>query len=128
MKIYAVKWKDNKSVTMISSKCGARSITNVELWDKKEKKKKSVPCPLINTYNKYMRGVNICNQLWEYYFTFLKTKKWISKCILHSIDVAITNSWMEYRLNCNEAKIPKKNVLDLLEFRLQLAEALIASQ
>lgn len=42
------------------------------------------------------------------------------------MDVVITNSWMEYKLDSAQSKIEKKYEMDLLKLLLQLAEALIA--
>jgi len=100
---------DNKSVIMISSAIGALPLEDVERWHKEERNHKKVPCPdIVRKYNLSMGGVDIFDQLMEYYRTFLKTKKWTLKTILHFMDIGITNSWMEYRIECGRIKVPKK--------------------
>lgn len=127
-RVYAVKWKDNKSVTLVSSKFGALPTVEVKRWDKKEKQRKEIPCPsIVWNYNQKMGGVDILDQMLEYYRTFIRTRKWTLKCILHFLDLGVTNSWMEYRNDCLRAKLPKNKISDLLEFRLAVAEALCAS-
>ncbi len=138
-KIYAVKWKDNKCVIILSSKFGALPTVEVERWAKTDpdstttnakakKERKKFPCPaVIDHYNKKMGGVDVLDQLMEYYRTFIKTRKWTLKCFLHFFDLDMTNAWLEYRSDCRRAKISKKDTLDLLAFRLAVAEALVHS-
>jgi len=45
--------------------------------------------------------------------------------IFHAVDMAITNSWLEYYLDCKKLNILDKDRMDLLEFRLRLADNLI---
>lgn len=45
--------------------------------------------------------------------------------IFHAINLALSNSWLEYQEDCKTCNIPKKDVLDLLHFRQRVAEALI---
>lgn len=90
---YLVKWKDNKCVTMMSSTYEALPLSEVQRWDKKTKTTKSVSCPnVVSMYNRCMGGVDIFDQLMEYYRTYIKTKKWtLKKVILHFMDAAIVN-------------------------------------
>jgi len=63
----------------------------------------------------------------EYYRTWLKTKKWPIKVILHLLDLTVTHSWFEYLQDCKTNKVPKKNIKDLLQFRLEIGECLTAA-
>ncbi|KAK7791620.1 hypothetical protein R5R35_012801 [Gryllus longicercus] len=54
-----------------------------------------------------------------------KTRKWTVKMIFHAVDLAITNSWIEYVKDAGILEVSKKETLDLLHFRLRVAEALI---
>lgn len=111
----------------MSTLCGAQPLSEVQQWDKKAKITKAVSCPnVVSPYNKSMGGVDVLDQLIEYYRTYIKTKKWTLKVILHFMDAAIVNSWQQYRNDCRAAKISKSKTKDLLHFRLQLAEALIS--
>ena len=133
-KLYAVKWKDNKSVIMVSSRFGPLPTTEVERWSKPydasttRKEWKKFPCPdVIHNYNQKMGGVDVLDQLMEYYRTFIRTRKWTLKCALHFFDLDIRNAWLEYRTACQRAKILKKDILDLLAFQLAIAEALCSA-
>lgn len=45
--------------------------------------------------------------------------------IFHAVDMAVTNSWLEYHLIYKKLIIPLKDKMDLLKFRLKLADNLI---
>lgn len=75
-----------------------------------------------------MGGVDNCDQMLEYYRTFFKTRKWTVKVIFHFIDLAVVNSWSVYRKDCRSNKKKRSETMDLLEFRLALAETLTESR
>lgn len=127
--ISVVKWKDTKCVTTISTISGINPACTVDRWCKQEKKKLKIDCPnVIKDYNSHMGGVDICDQQLEYYRTYIKTKKWPVKIAHHFIDLAIVNSWMEYRIDCETLKIPKAKWLDLLMFKMDVADSLICEE
>lgn len=72
-----------------------------------------------------MGGVDLLDQLIQYYRIFLKSKKWTLRAIMHFTDVAICASWLEYRKDCSHLLIPEKEQMDLLAFRINLAETLL---
>ncbi|KAL4111887.1 hypothetical protein QTP88_015763 [Uroleucon formosanum] len=124
--ITLVKWYDNKSVNMCSNFIASGIPDTVQRWNKKEKKYVSVERPeIIKLYNQSMGGVDKYDQLISYYRIFLKSKKWTLRMVFHAVDMAITNSWLEYYLDCKNLNIPNKDRMDLLEFRLRLADNLI---
>lgn len=69
----------------------------------------------------------MCDQQMECYRTWFKTRKWTWKVILHFLDLAVVNSWFQYIRNVSANSFAKKNQMDLLKFKLDIAEALIAS-
>lgn len=120
-----VKWKDNKSVMMISNCTGADQTSLVKRWDKANKTFVDVPCPkIISNYNSHMGGVDVLDQLIEYYRAYIKTKKWTLKVIIHFLDLALVNAWRLYRNDCIANNIPSNKIMDLLHFRLEVAEGL----
>jgi len=126
-KIVAIKWKDSKCVTVLSTATGAEPHTMVTRWSKSEKKYIEVPCPLVvKTYNQNMGGVDVCDQQLEAYRTWVKTKKWTLKVALHFIDLSIVNAWMEYRQDALNMGIQKKNIKDLMEFKMEIARNWLA--
>lgn len=126
--LVAVKWRDSKCVTLLSNISGKFPEKKVKRWCKQEKKEIEVPCPnIVVNYNRNMGGVDICDQQMECYRTWIKTRKWTLKVSLHFLDLAVVNSWMEYRADCVRSNVPKNKVKDLLCFRMEIAEALISA-
>ncbi|KAL4154140.1 hypothetical protein QTP88_001973 [Uroleucon formosanum] len=122
-KITAVKWKDSKCVTIVSTATGAEPHQIVKRWSKVDNKEINVNCPaIIQYYNQNMGGVDLCNQQMEAYRTWIKTKKWTLKVAVHFIDLAIVNAWMEYKNDAIKMNIPRKNIKDLLEFKISVAK------
>lgn len=61
-KITAIKWKNSKCVTVVSTTTGAEPCQIVKRWSKVEKKEINVNCPAaIHYYNQKMSGVDLCN-------------------------------------------------------------------
>lgn len=89
----------------------------------------NVPCPrIIKEYNRCMGGVDIFDQQVEAYRTWFKTRKWTWKVILHFIDFAVVNAWLTYVKDAKSNNFPRKNIKDLLHFRLEIAEFLMEPQ
>ncbi|GBP44035.1 Chimeric ERCC6-PGBD3 protein [Eumeta japonica] len=121
-----VKWKDNKGVLMVSTAFGAAPRTQVSRWNKKRKRYIDVSCPaIIKNYNSFMGGVDVCDQMMEVYRTWRKTRKWPVKVIIHMFDLAIVNSWFEYRADCKASNRKSIDIMDLLAFRLSISDHLL---
>lgn len=74
-----------------------------------------------------MGGVDSLDQMISLYRIFIKSRKWTLRLFMHAIDMALVNSWNEYRNDCRAEGVPNKKVIDLLEFRMRVAEALVMS-
>lgn len=124
-KIGIVKWMDNRSVLMASTKHMAEPVHDVKRYDKKEKKYVLVPRPfVIEEYNRSMGGVDLADRLIAYYRISMRTKKWPVRFCFHFVDMAITNSWIEYRQDRIALGMPKKSIMDLLDFKVYIGESL----
>lgn len=124
--ICLVKWYDNKPVYMCSNFIASGEVEKVKRWDKKTKQYLDIEQPeVIKMYNKSMGGVDKIDQLIAYYRIFIKSKKWTLRMMFHAIDMACCNSWLEYLKDCDKFKIKKKDRMDLLNFKLRLADNLI---
>lgn len=100
----------------------------VRRWNKIQKEYSDVACPnVVKVYNEKMGGVDVCDQQMEAYRTFFKTKKWPLKVLIHFLDLAAVNSWMEYRLDARANHVLKKDQLDLMKYRLAVAEKLTST-
>lgn len=115
----------NKELT--ASNCtGGTTIEIVKRYDKKQKCYIDIDAPkIVTSYNSFMGCVDVLDQSMEYYRTFMKTRKWTLKVILHFMDLAVVNAWRLYRCDCLAKGIPKNRIQDLLAFRFEIAETLI---
>ncbi|CAK1595208.1 unnamed protein product [Parnassius mnemosyne] len=122
--VVIVHWMDNKSVLAASNCTSADDHIFVKRWNKKENAYINVRQPLIITnYNRNMGGVDVLDQSIEYYRTFMKTKKWTLKIMLHFFDLAVANAWRLYKIHCQTAHVHRA-LFDLLQFKLQVADGL----
>jgi len=80
---------------------------------------------IVRHYNETMGGVDKHDQLVSFYRCFIKSKKWTLRMVSHAFDMAVSNSWLEYVEDAKKLKVPKKEIMDLLNFRMRLAEELI---
>lgn len=62
---------------------------------------------IVHLYNNGMGGVDLLDQLISYYRIFF---------IAHFIDFAVVSSWIEYKETQLRNGIPKKDIIDLLNF------------
>lgn len=125
--ICILKWKDNRGVLLTSTAFGSEPTSIVPRWEKKSRQYIDVSCPaIVKNYNAFMGGVDTCDQMMENYRTWIKSRKWTLKLILHLFDLSIVNTWMEYRQDCKAHKMKTKDIMDLLAFRLSVSEFLLA--
>lgn len=76
------------------------SSSTVKRWEKQTNTFVDVCAPKVIEYYKYnqhMGGVDVLDQQMEYYRTFIKTKKWTLKVLIHFLDLAIVTAWRLYR-------------------------------
>lgn len=62
----------------------------------------------------------------SFYWMSTRTKKWTSCVITHFFDVAIVNAWIQYHLDSKVLEQPEKQTKQYLDFKLDLAEELLA--
>jgi hypothetical protein len=94
----ALGWLDNKAVNFIST---ADSTTITTVQRRIQNKKVEIPAPeVVYNYNRFMGGVDQHDKLRS---TFAlgkrhKFKKYYVKLLLFLVDVALTNSWIYYKM------------------------------
>lgn len=120
--VLAVKWYDNKCVTLLSNACGIMPLTSVQRWSKDEKKKITVQCPsLIAAYNQHMGGIDLSDMLVHLYKTPAKSRRWYFPLFGYTLDLCISNSWLVYKRDCD---LLKEKPMPLKMFRLAVAHSL----
>ena len=89
---------------------------------KGSKEKQNIPCPeMINDYNQFMGGVDLCDQCLSYYsMSTRKTLKWWKKVFWRFLDICVLNSWIIFRTN-----FPESNINTQKKFRMQLVKELV---
>ena len=97
-KLVFVKWMDTREVSMCSTIHQAFSGEAVKRKVKEGDGNwvvKDIPCPTpIIAYNKYMGGVDLSDQLLQYYSTHRKTARWYRTMFMHFVDMATTNAYI----------------------------------
>lgn len=125
-KVVIVNWQDNKCVRLASNFVGIGTVDTAKRWEKKLKKHIDVNRPeIVSLYNGGMGGVDLLDQLISYYRVFIRSKKWALRIIFHFVDFAICASWLEYRKERIKAKVPKRHIKDLLNFRMEVSFAML---
>jgi len=121
-----VKWFDYKSITYGSNFITSGVVDNEQRFDKKLKKYVTVEIPeIVKLYNASIVGSQKSDQMISLYRTFIKSKKWTLRLIFHAFDLVANNAWLQYKKEAEELLIPKKNILNFLNFRLQLSEEMM---
>lgn len=110
--VAAIKWMDNKEVTVLSTAYDPKEVCTVNRRAK-DGTRSAVACPLaISEYNRIMGGVDRFDQLRERYAVGRRSIKWWHRILYWLIDLAVVNSYILYKIN-------RKNecVVDQLAFR-----------
>ncbi|XP_049794997.1 piggyBac transposable element-derived protein 3-like [Schistocerca nitens] len=97
------KWLDNRPIVLCSIFFGKGSMDEVELWDKKHHKYVKVERPEI-------------------------ISKMALRMILHGVDFAIVQSWLEIQTRCRQPVHPKEEGNGPSSIRIRAADGLILCQ
>ena len=123
--IMVLRWFDNKSVHILSTYIGLFPLEEAKRWDRKKKGYIKVQMPhAIAEYNKFMRGVDLCDMFLEVYKIDFKSKKWYMRIFFYVLNLATVNDWLLYRRTLN--KKSKQHML-LCDFKLDIATRLLSS-
>ena len=117
--VSASVWQDRKVVICMSSNCQPSGHSTVprRLLDRY---RTDVPCPdSIISYNQYMGGVDVGDQLRGYYKCRSKSRKFY-KYVIFLLDIAITNAYI-----LGQNYVPTTASKSLKEFRIFLGNELI---
>lgn len=121
-RLAAVRWNDNKVVTLISSYVGVDPVEKIKRYSKEAKMKIDVDCPqIVKEYNRHMGGVDLADMLVSLYRTPFKTRRWYIGIFAQILDICINNAWLLHRKSCS--KTGKKS-MPLKDFRFEIYEGL----
>lgn len=118
----AVKWFDNRPVTLLSTFASASPEQAVKRFDKKTRTTVSIPRPaIVGIYNECMGGVDLMDMLVALYRIHVRSKKWYRRLFFHLLDVVVVNCWLLYRRDATAANVPCKHQMTLLTFKADIA-------
>ncbi|KAH9360967.1 hypothetical protein HPB48_019569 [Haemaphysalis longicornis] len=124
--LIAVKWFDNRSVTLLSNCCGIEPVVSVRRWDKKAKDHVLVDCPaIIPTYNSSMGGVDLLDKMCFSYRFALRSKRWYMYLFWHTVKIAAVNAWFLHKRIAQQQRQPSVPLRVFLE---ELASSLVLFQ
>lgn len=104
---------DNKPVVMLSTAHKARETNVCSRWCKKDRQYiQVVRLEVIKQYNTEMGGVDMANRLTAICLAKNRTKKWPMRFI-YMKDLAICNSWLQYKRSKIDKGVPVKNIQQL---------------
>lgn len=122
--ISGVVWKDNKTVTLLSTFAGESPIETVQRYDRKQKKTVNINCPfVIREYNRHMGGVDLLDSNLGRVKILRRSKKWYFRVFYHLLDLTVANSWILYKRVHQQKGIAGK-CLTQAKFRSILAATL----
>lgn len=123
--IRAVKWYDNRGVILASTFSKARPVGTIQRWDRTKKQRVQVNYPsIVQQYNTFMGGVDLLDAFLAYYRIHIRSKKYYLRLFFHLVDLAVVNSWLLYRRDCDSLAVPRQKQKDQLAFKLALANHL----
>lgn len=122
VELRAIRWYDNKAVTLLTTYAAVTPTVKVTRWDKKDKRYIDIDAPAaIPTYNKFMGGVDKLDSLLAEHRIRLKSKKWYHRIIFHLLDTVVVQAWLLYSRDAAAANLTRKEKLPLLDFKLSIA-------
>ena len=122
-----VRGYDNKAVNLISSFVGIEPVGNVKRWDRKSKTHIMVPRPaIVETYNKFMGGVDLLDMLSALYKFSFKSRRWYMYIWWHTVTVAVINAWNLYRRDQKMLE-PQKKPMALRSFQALVGTSLTSA-
>jgi hypothetical protein len=97
-RVRAVKWKDNKAVTVASNHDGINPIAAAPRWSREEQKRVNVDQPrLIHNYNQDMGGVDLVDNALSDMRPVIHWKKWYGPLIVNAFGLLRVAAWRLHR-------------------------------
>lgn len=119
-------WLDNKPVLMLSTSYSDKNNDECERWSKQKKLYERVKRPeVIKLYNQNMGGVDLTDRMLSVCPSRNRTRKWTIRVISHLFDLAVVNSWLQYRETELRKGKRKSHIEQMREFKLNLGTKLV---
>lgn len=125
--IAAIRWYDNKAVSLLSTHKAIQPIGEASRWDKKKKSQIKVPMPaVVRDYNQHMGGIDLMDGFLSRFRFNMKSRRWYLYLFWHFTMVCLVNAWNIYRRDCRLLLIPSKQIMRRRKFQAAVAASLIA--
>ena len=122
----AIKWFDNRGVTLLSPYAAIEPITNIQQFQRNANRHVQVDCSsIVRTYNQFMGGVDLLDSLLALYRIPVRSKKLYHRLIFHFIGLLLVQSWLLYHRDADANGVVRKSQLSLLQFKIEVADSLI---
>lgn len=103
-----VKWLDNRSVIVASTKRDPKTTDIFKRYSKPDKGYIQISRPeIIKHYNINMGGVDLLHRLISCYRSYDRTKRWPVRMFEHFMDMTIVNCCIQYSKDVNILKQAK---------------------
>ncbi|XP_067949966.1 piggyBac transposable element-derived protein 3-like [Watersipora subatra] len=123
--VAAVRWYDNRAVTLLSTEAAVEPIGEAKRWDKKQKQQVTIPMPaLIRNYNSYMGGIDLLDSYLAKYRFLMRSRRWYTYLFWQCIMIGVVNAWLLYRRDCQSLELPAKEVLNRRRFQAIFASSM----
>lgn len=97
-KLAVVKWAEDKTVILVSSRASVNPVGQEQRCSTEEKRKISVPSPkIVSEYNTHMGGVDSAHMINALYRTSAKSYQWYLCIFWQMVDIAVNNVWLLLR-------------------------------
>ena len=117
--ITACAWKDKKVVYFLTSGCQPSGDNTVNRRKKDGTIENIFAPPCVDSYNKYMGGVDYADQKRSDYRIPVKSRRWYRYLAFFLFETAVVNAFILRSLSPNHTKMTQK------QFRLELIDKLI---
>ena len=98
MEMDALHWHDTKGMYFLSTTTNPVQLYGVDVIKTSGGDKKSVPTsPIQLMYSKYMRGIDIQDQVWGSFSIQIYTKKWWYRFFFFYLDTTLTNAYLMHK-------------------------------
>ncbi|XP_042888419.1 piggyBac transposable element-derived protein 4-like [Penaeus japonicus] len=92
MGMLALRWVNKRPVNVLSTVHGSEMVTVTSQSGQQRTKPK-----VVVNYNSGMKGVDLINQLAQFYSTTRKSMKWYKKVLFYLFDMAVVNAFLLHK-------------------------------
>ena len=117
--IIAVRWYDNRAVSLLSTHTAVEPLLQASHWNKAEKTHVDVPMPnIVGDYNQHMGRIDLLNQFLTAYHFRIRSRRWYFYLFWHFVTIGMVNAWNTNRKEYTGLGLPVKAMLNHKRFQV----------